>query len=176
MLKKTITYKGVDGQDITEDFYFNLSRAELIEMETAQEGGMQAHLEAIVATQNNRKILETFKSILKRAYGKRSEDGKRLIKNDEVWEEFVTSEAYSELIMEFFTDGEKAAEFINAIKPAGLEEAAAKMQAAQTASPVAAVPDPAPRQVTPAEASRMDQGELQRGMASGTIVIVNNPA
>lgn len=117
MLKKTITYTDYDGNERTEDFYFNLTKAELMEMELSTEGGLEKKLNKIIASKDSTKIIETFKDIIVRSYGEKSDDGKRFVKNKEIADGFTQTEAYSELFMELASDADKAAEFINGIIP-----------------------------------------------------------
>lgn len=117
MLKKTISYTDYDGNLRTEDFYFNLSRAEVTEMELSAEGGLSKMLEKIVASQDSKRIMEIFKDIILKAYGEKSPDGKRFIKNQELREGFAQTEAYSELFMELATNADAASSFINGIVP-----------------------------------------------------------
>lgn len=117
MLKKTITYEDYDGNQRTEDFYFNLSKAEVAEMEMSAEGGLTKTLESIVAAQDGKRIIETFKDLILKSYGQKSVDGKRFIKTQELREAFVQSEAYSELFMELATNADASAAFVNGIIP-----------------------------------------------------------
>jgi nitrogen regulatory protein PII len=117
MLKKTITYTDYDGNQRTEDFYFNLSKAEVTEMELSAQGGLSKMLEKIIASQDSKRIMEIFKDIILKAYGEKSGDGKRFIKNQELRDAFVQTEAYSELFMELATNADSAAAFINGIIP-----------------------------------------------------------
>lgn len=119
-----MTYSDYDDNQRTEEFCFNLTKAEIMEMEMGTYGGMQKMLERIVAEQDTVKIAEMFKYIILKAYGKKSPDGKRFIKSDELREEFAQTEAYSDLFMELATDADAAAAFINAIVPKGLAEKA----------------------------------------------------
>ena len=118
MLKKTITYTDYDGTSRTEDFYFNLSKAEVVEMELGTAGGMQKMLEKIVAEQDTKKIAEIFKAIILKAYGEKSPDGRRFVKSEELSTAFSQTEAYSELFMELFQDEAKSAAFFTGILPA----------------------------------------------------------
>jgi hypothetical protein len=118
MLKKTISYVDFDGNKRTEDFYFNLTKAEVTEMEMSTEGGLGKMLEKIVAAQDTKKIIETFKDLILRAYGEKSNDGKRFIKSQELKDAFSQTEAYSELFMELATNAESSSAFVNAIVPA----------------------------------------------------------
>lgn len=117
MLKKTITYEDYNGKTVTEDFYFNLTQAELIEMELNEKGGLAAMLKRIVESEDGAKIIATFKSIILRAYGVKSEDGRRFVKSQELCDEFAQTPAYSVLFMELATDANTAAEFVKGIVP-----------------------------------------------------------
>lgn len=115
MIKKTIKYNDYDNVQREEDFYFNLSRAEVIEMEYGVQGGLTKKLEAIAKSNDPTQIMPMFKEIILRAYGKKSDDGKRFIKSPELSNEFSQSEAYSELILELIGDANKASEFVNGL-------------------------------------------------------------
>ena len=119
MLKKTITFTDYNGNSRTEDFYFNLTKAEITEMEMGTTGGMAEMIKRIVAAQDAPAIIKIFKKLILKAYGVKSPDGRRFIKSKELSEEFSQTEAYSELFMELAQDAEKAAEFVNGIVPAG---------------------------------------------------------
>lgn len=118
MLKKTITYKDYNETERTEDFYFNLSKAEIMELEMSTSGGLTEMIQRIVAAQDAPAIIKIFKDLILKAYGQKSLDGKRFIKNAELSEEFVQTEAYSQLFMELATNADAAAEFVNGIIPA----------------------------------------------------------
>ncbi len=115
MIKKTITYIDYDGNERTEDLLFNLSKAELIEMELSESGGMAKMIERIIAEDDRKSIMTIIKTIITKAYGKKSDDGKRFIKSDELSKEFTQTEAYSELLMQLLTDEKAAADFINGL-------------------------------------------------------------
>lgn len=120
MLKKTITYVDYNGVERTEDFYFNLSKAEVTEMELSVEGGFSKMLEEIVKSNDNARILELFKEMVLKAYGEKSADGRRFVKSKELSEAFSQTEAYSEIFMELAMDEKAAAAFVNGIMPANL--------------------------------------------------------
>ena len=120
MLKKTIKYTDFSGNERTEDFYFNLTKAEIMEMEMGTTGGMAEMIQRIVAAQDAPAIIKIFKDLILKAYGQKSPDGKRFIKNDDIREEFVSTEAYSQLFMELATDADAAATFVNGIMPADM--------------------------------------------------------
>lgn len=117
MIKKTISYTDYNGVERTEDCYFNLNKAEVLEMEVSEVGGLVSTIETIVAEEDNKKIVGLFKKIILKAYGKKSTDGKRFIKNDELREEFEQSEAFVELFVELATNADAAAAFINGVVP-----------------------------------------------------------
>lgn len=122
MLKKTITYNDYNGTQRTEDFYFNFSKAELIEMEMGTTGGLTATLENIVKTKDVPSIIKTMKELVLKSYGVKSLDGKRFIKSEEIAKEFEQTEAYSILFMELAMNAEAAANFVNGIIPADLQK------------------------------------------------------
>ena len=117
MLKKTITYTDYDGNERKEDFYFNLNKAEIMEMEMSTSGGMAEMLQKIVDSQDAPAIIKAFKELVLKSYGQKSPDGKRFIKNAALREEFEQTEAYSQIFMELATNAEEAAKFVNAIIP-----------------------------------------------------------
>lgn len=120
MLKRTISYTDYNGTERTEDFYFNLTKAEIMEMEMGTTGGMAEMIQRIVSTQDAPAIIKIFKDLVLKAYGQKSPDGKRFIKNDDLREDFVQTEAYSQLFMELATDADAAAKFVNGIMPQDL--------------------------------------------------------
>ena len=122
MLKKTVTYVDYNGVERTEDFYFNLSKAEIAEMELSVEGGFSKMLEEIVASKDNVQIVNLFKQMVLKSYGEKSPDGRRFIKSDEIAQAFAQTEAYSEIFMELALDEKKAADFVNGIMPANLDK------------------------------------------------------
>ncbi len=118
MLKKTITYQDYNGVERTEDFYFNLTKAEIMEMEMSTAGGLAEMIQRIVAAQDAPAIIKIFKDLVLRAFGEKSPDGKRFIKTEEGALAFSQTEAYSNLFMELATDADAAAAFVNGIVPA----------------------------------------------------------
>ena len=121
MVKKTIKYSDYNGNEMEEDFYFNLSKVELLEMEMSTEGGLENKIKKIVESNNKYDIIKYFKDIIKQSYGKKSEDGKRFIKDPKDFEEFAQTEAYVNLFMELATNSDAAANFVNGIIPQGLK-------------------------------------------------------
>jgi len=120
VLKKTITYKNLDGDEVTRDFYFNMTKMELAEMEVLKEGGFRQHLERIMKAQDRREVLTTFKELIAATVGRRSDDGERFEKSPQITNEFMQTDAYSELIISFFSDANAAVEFISGIMPKDL--------------------------------------------------------
>lgn len=118
MLKKTITYTDYNDVERKEDFYFNLSKAEIMEMEMSTAGGLAEMINKVVATKDSVAIIKIFKDLVLKAYGEKSADGKRFIKSPELSEAFAQTEAYSILFMELATDADAAAKFVNGIIPA----------------------------------------------------------
>lgn len=120
MYKKTITYNDFNGNERTETFYFNLTKAELLQMELAQEGGMSNLIEKITNAEDVPRLVELFNTIIDKSYGQKSEDGKRFIKSEEVLEAFKQTQAYSDFYTELVTNTDLAVEFVNNIVPKDL--------------------------------------------------------
>ena len=124
MLKKTMTYTDYNGVERTEDFYFNLTKAEIMEMELSTSGGLAEYIQAIVNAKDAPAIIKVFKDLVLKAYGQKSADGRRFIKNAQMTEEFEQTEAYSDLFMKLATDADEASKFVNGIVPADIDRSA----------------------------------------------------
>lgn len=173
MLKKTITYTDFNGDETSEDFFFHLSKAELVELEMSHEGGLSEALKDIIAAEDGKQIISEFKRIILGAYGKKSTDGRRFVKTQELRDEFESTEAYSTLFMELVTDAARAAEFINGIVPEGLAEDVAKV----TGADLAVVPKPEPVIISRADLATMPADELatlSTRIASGEVKLDDN--
>lgn len=130
MLKKTITYEDYDGNTRTEDFYFNLNKAEIVDWLTVSGGyTLDKLLEKLIKTENVKEVMEIFKDLIYRAYGEKSLDGRRFIKSKEIKDNFVETEAYSVLYMELIGDAKAAADFFNGIMPKDMAEDVQKIMA-----------------------------------------------
>ena len=81
MLKKTMTTVDFGGTERTEDYYFNLTRAEIMEMELTTEGGLVQMINRITAAQSQLELAKLFKQIICKSYGVLSPDGRKFIKN-----------------------------------------------------------------------------------------------
>lgn len=132
MLKKTITYTDYDGVERTEDFYFNFTEAELMEWQLVTNGGLTNYVQKIVDAKDQPRLITLFKELLLKAYGIKSEDGRRFIKSEKISEEFSQNPAYSILYMELVTDDKLAADFVNGIIPAKLSEQVAEQNSRQS--------------------------------------------
>ena len=137
MLKKTVNYEDFDGNKRTEDLYFNLTKLEATEFaldlpdeitdEVAKEGASAANMEAatrIVQKLGGKGIIDYIRKLVLKSYGIKSEDGKRFIKSEEISTEFSQTMAFDNLMMELLTDDNAASNFITAIIPSDLAEAA----------------------------------------------------
>lgn len=185
MLKKTITFKDLDGNDVTEDFYFNLSKAEVTKMELSYPGGLAEHLKKVLENQNGAEIITTFERFITESYGKRSEDGRRFIKNPDVLAEFVDTDAYSEMFMELCTDAGAGADFVRGIMPGGenldlsevLPEVPAPAVATQTVElpPVNVLPAwvTENRDPTSQEFQKMTPAQMQEAFAAKELRLKN---
>ena len=132
MIKKTITYTDYNGLERTESFYFNLSKAEVMEMELSADGGMAESIQKIVDAKDAPAIIRVFKDLVLKAYGVKSDDGRRFMKvksdGSRYADDFKETEAYSQIFMELATDAKAAADFVNGIVPADLAKKAEESQ------------------------------------------------
>ena len=117
MLKKVITYTDYDGNERTETHYFNLSKAEMLDMELFTAGGYSNMLQRVIEEQDQIEIVKIFKELVLKSYGIKSDDGKRFMKSEEITKAFTETEAFTELYMELATDSDAAAAFANGIMP-----------------------------------------------------------
>ena len=132
MYKKVIKYTDYNGVEREEPFYFNLNKAELVKWEGSTLGGMRAMYDKIIAAQDKEALISLFETIIQRAYGEKSPDGKRFMKSPEILANFTSTEAYSNLFMELASNDESAAAFMEGIMPADLL-AEAKKEGSQPA-------------------------------------------
>lgn len=129
MLKKTITYTDLDGNEVTDDFYFHISKSELVKLQVSAGEGFRDYLMNVVKSGDGGKIIEEFEQILRLAYGVRSEDGKSFLKPQGAFEAFQGTDAYDQLFMQLVTDAKASAEFVNGIVPSELAVEVAKANA-----------------------------------------------
>lgn len=121
MITKTIKYTDYNGVEREEDFRFNLSKAELIEMEMTVDGGLTAFIEKVIKAKDSTALVKLFKDLVLKAYGVKTDDGKRFMKSEEIAREFSETEAYSQLFMELAFDDKAAIEFIEGIIPSDID-------------------------------------------------------
>lgn len=128
MLKETITYTDFNGTERTEDFYFNLSEVEIMEMfakisdkdnsgTANQSRGIDDMIKDIISAQSNSELIETFKELINKSYGQKSADGRRFVKDEKLTMEFTQTNAYPKLFMKLSQDTDAAIRFVNGIVP-----------------------------------------------------------
>lgn len=122
MIKETITYTDFAGNERTEDFRFNLSKAEIMRMEMSTQGGLAERINRIVAAQDAPAIIAVFEDLIQKSYGVLTPDGRGFMKRPEDLEAFMATNAYSELFMKLATDADAAAKFVNGVVPAGMAQ------------------------------------------------------
>lgn len=122
MYKIREKYEDYDGNERVEEFYFNLTKAEITDMELTTEGGMSAMLNRIIAAKDTAKLIAVFKDLILRSYGQKSPDGRRFIKSDELTKEFTETPAYSQIYLRLATDDKAATEFVNNVIPKDLQK------------------------------------------------------
>lgn len=120
MLKRNITFTNFDGESKTKTFYFNLTKTELLELESSAEGGLAASLQSIVDSKNAATLISEFKKIIMMAYGERSEDGDRFTKSAALSEQFSQTAAFDQLFMDLAQDDQLASDFILGVMPSDI--------------------------------------------------------
>jgi hypothetical protein len=140
VLKRNITYEDYNGNTVTETFYFNLTKTELLNWENSAEGGMSAVLQRIIDTKDVGEIVKHMQEIILKSYGVKSDDGKHFLKSDDIRNNFEQSAAYDALFMELATDDSAAVAFLMGAMPKGFAEQAQK-ELAKTPTPT---PPPLP--------------------------------
>jgi hypothetical protein len=183
LLKKSITFKDFNGDEVTETHFFHLGKADVAKLELSHKGGWQEYLNNIIKSEDGKAAVIQFDELILMSYGKKSEDGKRFIKSQELRDEFQSSQAYDTLFFQLCTDAEVAAEFFNGIVPADLASEVEKItaRAAQSApkASLAVEPEADPTAIEPtdtdfqsrvlthAEVLEMGPEELKAGLATG---------
>lgn len=119
MHKEIITYEDLNGVQRTEEFYFDLSKTEIVKMQSSIKGGYDAQLKSIAASSDGALIMEFFESFIKNSYGVKSDDGRRFMKSDEISRSFLETPAYEVLFEKLVTDSNAASEFVNGVMRAG---------------------------------------------------------
>ncbi len=129
MLVKKIKFTDYDGNKREEEHYFNLNKSELIKLLVSTGGDytLDKAFEKIYKERNGKEIMDTFENLIRMSYGKKSLDGRKFEKNDEIWNDFYQTEAYDILFTELVTNAKAAAEFINGIIPKNLSNEVADM-------------------------------------------------
>lgn len=177
MLVKTVTYKNIDEtEEYTEDFYFSLTQTRIVKLELSEDGGLEAFIDRATKHRNGQDIMDFFERMLRLSIGRKSEDGKRFIQNDEITNEFMQSNAYEVVFKELVMDAEAAAKFITGIMPSDIKVDAAKAMAQATTmmDEKMDLEKPAPRIVTRAELDEMPKEELielSEKIATGEVVV-----
>lgn len=121
MLAKIIKWEDFHGNPREETFYFNLSKAEMIEWELSLDGGLAKYIEKIIAEQSGPELITLFQDIIGKTFGEKTPDGKRFVKNAQALQEFKETEAYSILFTELAYNAEQAAIFVNGVLPQNMD-------------------------------------------------------
>ena len=171
MLKKTISYTDFFGQARTEDFYFNLSKAELVEMQfTAPNGDFSNHLQTLIDTTDRKQIMQSFKEIIVSSYGIRTEDGRFFEKSPAIANRFLSSAAYSELLLSLLGEEDALLDFIQGLVPVDLQEAIAEQ-----AAPLRTKTDMTPRERSEAQMQGHQKPAMPQPVPAVQTAVVADP-
>lgn len=122
MIKKTITYTDYDDNERKEEFYFNLNKSEIIRMEMTTKGGLVESIKRAVNAKDVETLYRLFEDLVQKSYGVKTADGRSFVKKQEYLDDFMFTEAYSELIGELVTNSKAAADFVNGIIPSNMDK------------------------------------------------------
>lgn len=117
MLREKIKFEDFNGDTREEEFFFNLTKSEVAEMELSINGGLVEKINQMVEKKDGAQIMALFKEVIFKAYGKKSLDGRRFEKSEALSIEFSQTMAYDILFMRLITEPEAAAKFIEGILP-----------------------------------------------------------
>lgn len=117
MYRTDVTYENFDGEQVTETCYFNLTKAEMLQLQLQYPEGYQVYLQRLVDDNNRKAMIDEFKHILSMSYGERSADGRKFVKSEEISNAFMASEAYSELFLKLISEEGYAEKFMSAVMP-----------------------------------------------------------
>ena len=144
MFSREFEYTGYDGQPKKDTYWFNLTEAELYEIDLSSIRGFTGEMTKLLKEERTKEIVDAFKSIILGAVGSVSADGRKFIKNEEIKEDFYRSKAYSQLFVELVSSGEKLAEFLKAAIPEEIrqkmEEEESKTEKAEEPAKIAELP------------------------------------
>lgn len=164
MLAQKFTFVDFDGVKRTETHHFNLTEAEIFDLEMETEAGLQAELERAVEGVDNRKILEFVKKLIQASYGEKADDGRHFWKSEEITQRFIRSAFYSDFLFSLFEDnGKRGTAFINGILPADKVRAAAKKAAGEKVRP---------EDLSPKE--RWDQRQREKNIPEPEVIDFSN--
>lgn len=126
MIKETITYTDYNGTERTEDFYFNMTKTELLRMEQDKSGSFSGVLEKFIKAKDNADLFDAIEKFIFKAYGEKSADGRQFKKSEEISESFFQSPAYEVLFDKLNGNSEYSYNFIMGIVPAELSKQVAE--------------------------------------------------
>ena len=127
MITMTIKFTDFDGIERQEDFQFNLTEQEIAKMNLEKKGGLKKYLENIIAAKDLPELTNLFESLIQRSYGIKSPDGRKFVKSKEILDDFMSTQAYSDLYMRLITNTNEATKFINGIVPESMAKEIAKV-------------------------------------------------
>ena len=165
MIKQTIKFKNLEGKEVERDFYFHIKKDQLIKLEIAHDGQFKEWLVNLIGSGKGRLIMDAFEDIVKMAYGEKTDDGLSFLQSRERSEWFMGTDAYTEFFMRLVTEADFAANFVNGIMPSDLDQAAARLEAAEIK---ATVPDDVTGAAKPA-ISDEDLANVLEAIRSGKV-------
>jgi hypothetical protein len=113
MLKKTIAYTDFDNKDQTDDLYFHLTKAELVEFVSQYPGEFSDYVKKVSRAKDRSEFINLFRNIILKSYGLK--EGPRFVKTPAIAEEFSHTEAYSALFFDLLEKTDNLIAFFSGV-------------------------------------------------------------
>ena len=124
MVKKMVTYTDFTGNEVTKDFYFNLTKMEFKELDERIPGGLQNLMDKLLTERDKGLTVKLLAILMLAAYGEKTEDG-RFVKEDihgrPLSSYFKVSEAWDVLFMNMVKNERELSEFLVGIVPKDMQ-------------------------------------------------------
>ena len=122
MIKETISYEDIDGNSKTIDAYFHLT---MREMRQLLKDGIQDKLDVVTSGKaSTDTMFDLIDILIKTSFGKRVESNgeAHFVKDPELTEAFMNSDAYDSLLGKMMSDDQFATRFFTGLVPKALTE------------------------------------------------------
>jgi hypothetical protein len=120
VIKKEITFTNIDGEEVTEEWWFGLEPSDVVDMEIAHLPNPAQYLMQIMEDHDSRALLELWRELMWRSAGKRI--GKLFVKDEATLREFKYGGAYNAIFSEVCSSDDIGAAFFTSILPENIQQ------------------------------------------------------